>query len=325
LADDAKPIDTAAEQRAAAELNLAAAAGGARSFLQRHRLSLMIGGPAILLAVVAYFVIFGGRYVSTDDSYVRANRVAVSPSISGRIETITVHENEFVKQGQVLLTIERNTYRAQAAQAQADLSKAMQNAAYMTREERRQRELKRIGVSSQGELDKAISDAEQARLQVATLQPRLDVARKNLNDTQVKAAQDGIVTKVDQAQVGAVVNNSQPLFFLVSGRPWVEANFKEDQLKHMRIGQSAEVRIDAFDNVKVKARLKSFSPGTGSSFALLPPENATGNWVKVVQRVPVQFELIDPPADLPLIAGLSAKVTVDIKSPGANERIAEAK
>jgi len=102
------------------------------------------------------------------------------------------------------------------------------------------------------------------------------------------------------------------VFWLISGQPWIEANFKEDQLAHMRVGQPATIKVDAYDK-PLKAHVASFSPGTGSSFALLPAENATGNWVKVVQRLPVRLTLDQPPP-ANLSAGLSAKATVDIRS-----------
>ena len=92
---------------------------------------------------------------------------------------------------------------------------------------------------------------------------------------------------------------------------WVEANFKESQLQYMRVGQPATLEIDAFPDLDLKARISSFSPGTGNSFSVLPAENATGNWVKVVQRLPVELTIDRIPADVPLHAGLSVQVTVD--------------
>ncbi len=94
-------------------------------------------------------------------------------------------------------------------------------------------------------------------------------------------------------------------------RLWVEAHFKETDLTHMRSGQAATVDIDTYPDQVFQAHVTSFSPGTGSTFSLLPPENSTGNWVKVVQRLPVEFEIDRIPADIPLHTGLSVEVTVD--------------
>lgn len=112
--------------------------------------------------------------------------------------------------------------------------------------------------------------------------------------------------------MGDHINAANPVFALLSSRDvWVEANFKEDQLTHMRAGQSAAVDIDTYSGRHFKAHVVSIAPGTGSQFSALPPENATGNWVKVVQRLPVRLELDDADADLPLHSGLSATVEVD--------------
>ena len=129
----------------------------------------------------------------------------------------------------------------------------------------------------------------------------------------VVAPQDGVVTRVEQIQVGSYINASQPLFWLVSGRPYVEANFKEDQLAKMRVGQSASIRIDAYPGKPLAGHIASFSPGSGSSFSLLPAQNATGNWVKVVQRLPVRIEFDQPPPEAASHAGLSAGVKVDTR------------
>jgi membrane fusion protein (multidrug efflux system) len=140
----------------------------------------------------------------------------------------------------------------------------------------------------------------------------LDRAELELSYTVVRAPEDGVVTKVEQLQPGDAVSRSTPLFSLVSAtRLWVEANFKETELTHMRHGVDATVVVDAYPDLVLRARIESLSPGTGSTFALLPPENATGNWVKVVQRLPVRLALLDPRPNAPLHAGLSATVEVD--------------
>lgn len=226
------------------------------------------------------------------------------------------------------------TYR----QRQADLKAAQDNLAYLDTEARRQKLLVAAGTSSQAQADQARNQADQARQQVTAVreqganalaalggdaggptdrQPivmqalaRLGSAQVNRSYIDVVAPQDGVVTKVDQLQVGDYINAATPVFSLVSNRLWVEANFKENQLEYMRAGQAATVKIDAFPHTVFKARVQAVSPGTGSSFSLLPPENATGNWVKVTQRVPVRVEFEGAP-EVPLQPGLSASVTVD--------------
>ena len=141
-------------------------------------------------------------------------------------------------------------------------------------------------------------------------QAALDRAKLQLGYTVIRAPQDGVAAKVEQIQLGSYITAAQPLFWLVSGRPYVEANFKEDQLAKMRVGQPVEIGIDAYSKDKLKGHVASFSPGAGSTFSILPPQNATGNWVKVVQRLPVRIEFDQAPPEM-AAAGLSAKVKVD--------------
>lgn len=232
-----------------------------------------------------------------------------------------------------------SSLQANYAQGQAELKSAQDQLAYAQREADRQKALLAEGISSQAQYDQArlaaqtagqgIETSRQKSASVAATlsnrvsgpideqpavkkaQAALDRARLNLSYTVVRAQQDGIVTKVDQLQPGDYVTAGKPVFTLAGTHIWVEANFKENQLDHMRIGQKASFKIDAFPDLDLTGRVASFSPGTGNSFALLPPENATGNWVKVVQRLPVELDLDRVPADVPLHAGLSVEVTVD--------------
>jgi membrane fusion protein (multidrug efflux system) len=147
-------------------------------------------------------------------------------------------------------------------------------------------------------------------------QAQLDRAKLNIAYGTVVAPADGVVTRVDQMPVGTYLNASQTGFWLLSGRPWVEANFKEDQLAHMKVGQPVSIKVDAYPDADIKGHVASFSPGTGQAFSALPAQNATGNWVKVVQRLPVRISFDQPPPGMAARAGLSAKVTVDVRAPG---------
>lgn len=229
--------------------------------------------------------------------------------------------------------------RANYAQGRSELAAAQQRLLFANREAARQKELVAEGISSQAQYDQALLAARTAAQAIQTTQqqnasvqatlagnvnapetaqPRvehamaaLQRAKLNLGYTVVRAPQDGIVTKVDQLQVGNTVSVAKPVFSLASLRLWVEANFKENQLRYMRLGQPAKIKVDAFPDLDLTAHLTSFSPGTGNSFSVLPPENATGNWVKVVQRLPVELTIDRIPSDTPLHAGLSVEVTVD--------------
>jgi membrane fusion protein, multidrug efflux system len=147
---------------------------------------------------------------------------------------------------------------------------------------------------------------------VRAAQAQLDQARLDLSYATVVAPDDGIVTRVDDLQVGDFVNPGAAVFSMMSSRRiWIEANFRETGLTHMRPGQEAVISVDAYPDRTFMVHVVSMSPGTGSDFAVLPPENATGNWVKVVQRLPIrlEFDRINP--DQPLFSGLSVTVRVD--------------
>ena len=231
------------------------------------------------------------------------------------------------------------TLRADYRKGGAEIAAAQAKLTYALSEAKRQKALLAEGISSQAQYDQAVLAVSTARQGIETAnqaaegvraslagrvdgatqdqpavrreQAALDRAKLSLSYTIVRAAQPGVVTRVNQLQVGDFVSASRPVFALVGQRFWIEANFKEDQLRYMRLGQPATVEIDAYSGRTYKAHLASFSPGTGNSFALLPAENATGNWVKVVQRLPIELHFDEPTGDLPLHAGLSATVTVD--------------
>ena len=227
------------------------------------------------------------------------------------------------------------TYR----QKVADAKSAEDTQAYQQREYDRQRQLAATGVSSRATFDQTENALQTAGMKVASTQgdlanilaqlggnpdipvdqhpsvqraqAALDKAELDLSYATVHAAEPGIVTKVEQLQVGSYVSASTPVFSMVSDHTWVEANFKETELTYMRPGQTATVEIDTYPGAGCTATVQSLSPGTGLTFSLLPPENATGNWVKVVQRLPVRMALDCPDPNLLLHAGLSADVSVD--------------
>jgi len=249
-----------------------------------------------------------------------------------------------VNDAQAQLGIARLQVQALKATYQQKLAEnksAQETLDYSQREYDRQKKLLGSGVSSQQQFDQASNALEVARQRVAAtqqdianvlaqlggnpdipindhpmvqrVQAVLDGRQIDLKDTVIRAPDDGTVTKVDQLQIGDYITAATPVFSLMSDRKWVEANFKETELTHMRPGQDATVEIDTYPGVEFHAKVASLSPGTGLTFSLLPPENATGNWVKVVQRLPVRLTLDDVGPDTPLHAGLSVTVNVDTK------------
>lgn len=223
----------------------------------------------------------------------------------------------------------------------ADLRSVESALSYAEREYQRQSGLLASGIASQSQVDRAQLALSEARQSVAAAkqqitaalaqlggdadikvdshplveqaQAALDRALLNLSYTSITAPSDGIVTGVEHLQAGSYLPAATPAFALVSTRDvWVEADFKEDQLAHMRPGDPATVRIDAYPGRTYHAVVASITPGTGAQFSVLPPENATGNWVKVVQRLDVRLRLEATP---PVVrSGLSASVTVDTRA-----------
>jgi membrane fusion protein (multidrug efflux system) len=234
--------------------------------------------------------------------------------------------------------------RAAYSQALANVQAARDAATFAKNEADRQRKLAAAGVSSRQQVDQAVNASNQARSQLAAAeqqvaqalanlggdpsapldkypsvlraQAELQRAKLNVSYANVIAPSDGYVTRVEQMPVGTYLNASQTGFWLLSGQPWVEANFKEDQLSHMKVGQPVTIEVDAYPQAHLTGHVASFSPGTGSAFSALPAQNATGNWVKVVQRLPVRIEFDKPPPGMAARAGLSARVKVDVRAPG---------
>ncbi|MDB5436019.1 MAG: HlyD family secretion protein [Phenylobacterium sp.] len=334
-------------------------------FLRRWRWPLIVGGPLLIALIVAYFILTGGRTQTTDNAYVQIAKAPVAPSIAGRVTDIYVHENQFVRRGEVLFRLDAREMQANAEaaaaqvanaslqvqalrasyrQQQAMVQAARDTLAYATTEAARQKNLANVGVASQAQVDQAVHALQAARQQLAGAEhqaaqvlanlggdpnlapqsvPAVMQAEAQLNRAKldvvyatVVAPSDGVVTRVDQMPVGTYLNASQTGFWLLSGQPWVEANFKEDQLPHMKVGQPVSIKVDAYPDVDIKGHVASFSPGTGQAFSPLPAQNATGNWVKVVQRLPVRISFDKPPPSMAARAGLSAKVTVDVRAPG---------
>ena len=158
----------------------------------------------------------------------------------------------------------------------------------------------------------AQANARLAHAKVLSAQAALELARLQLSYTKIAAQDDGEVSRL-AVHDGQLVQTGQPMMALVPGQTYLVANFKETQIGDMKPGQKVDVDVDAFPGRKLHGKLESLSGGTGSRFSLLPPDNASGNFVKVVQRVPIRISWVDPPGDLPLRAGLSADVTVHVK------------
>jgi membrane fusion protein, multidrug efflux system len=331
--------------------------------LRRYRRFLLL----VVLPIVAViggvvFYLSGGRYVGTDDTYVGAQKVLITPDISGRIDKVVVKEGQLVRKGDVLFEIDPIPFRlavdrSKAAVEQAktsysnlianikiydQMAELMQQAIDLKqRDVDRKSALVKNSYGSQLDLDNSTNSAITVRAELAFVQqqrsssltqllgnPNLKLddfppyyqaqavlaqAQRDLDHSEMRAPMDGIATLVDQIQLGRFVMAGSPVFTIIDvAKPWVDSNLKESDFTHVVVGQAVEIDVDAFPDHTFKGTVGSLSPGTGAQFAILPPQNATGNFVKVVQRIPVRI-YFDPndPFVKKLKAGMSAYATID--------------
>ncbi len=341
--------------------------------------------PFILLlaVVVITLLVLGGvyywlssRYIEdTDDAYTDGYTVQVAPQVAGRVVSLDITDNQFVKKGQALIHIDprsfinsrdqaqgmldtakaqlagqmlnaevaRKNFPAALQVAEANLAAAKATLAQRQADYARQKSLPKQATTQQ-EVDSATSNLQNAQAQVLLMQARvvqaepvkqqigevekqigqlqgqveqaqsqLDQANLNLSYTVIKAPQDGWVTR-RQVDLGNYAQAGQQIMNVVSPDVWVTANFKETQLDLMRPGQSVKITVDAYPDLDLRGHVDSIQLGSGSKFSAFPAENATGNFVKIVQRVPVKIIIdsgLDPTVPLPL--GISVEPTVTVR------------
>ncbi|MDT8399589.1 MAG: HlyD family secretion protein [Pseudomonadales bacterium] len=330
----------------------------AKNSIVKHTLMLILG-PLLIAAVGAWFYLHGGRYVSTDNAYLKTEILTISSEVSGRVVELDLKDNTPVSEGQLLFKIDDQPLLIARARAEANLAdtkadieglkaeylnqklviaKAETELEFRKKELERMRKLKAQGSVSAAVYDQAEHDWDSAQsdlqnkqqglqvLKARLLDPQqpveahpryrqalaeLEKARFDLSRVEVRAPVSGIVVNLS-LHVGENVIAGAPILSLIDdSRIWLEANFKETDLSYLRPGQSAEVTIDTYPGQHWQARVASVTPATGAEFSLLPAQNSSGNWVKVVQRIMVKLEFVDSHEDLPLAAGMSAEVTVD--------------
>jgi membrane fusion protein (multidrug efflux system) len=331
--------------------------------LRRYRrFLLLVVLPLVAATLGIVFYLSGGRYVTTDDAYVGAQKVLITPDISGKIEKVVVREGQEVRDGDVLFEIDPVPFRLALAQAKATLEQArishdnlianvkiygqmldlaQQGVDLKQRDVDRKNSLVKNNVGSQLDLDNSANALVTAGAQAqfikqqlsnaktqllgnpdlpleqfppyAQAKAALDQAERNLDHTVMRAPMAGVATQVDQIQLGRFVAAGTPVFSIIDvANPWVDANPKESDFTYVAVGQKVTLDVDAFPNHVFKGTVGSLSPGTGAQFAILPPQNATGNFVKVVQRVPVRIYFDkDDRYVRKLKAGMSVDVSID--------------
>lgn len=333
------------------------------SWLSRRTLTRMVFLfviPLLAICVGLYLYAAGGRYVSTDNAYVKANVIIITPEVSGRVTSVLVADNQAVEAGDVLLQldpslldIELNRARAQMAVIRTELEslradygetvvqiqQAEDKVRYLERRYKRQRKLLKQGLSSEEKHDEAKHTLQVARREVQIIQQRVqrvlaqlagdevlsveqhpryqaaqatyDQAAIDLKATTIHAPASGIVSNM-KLQVGEYAQAGKPVFSLIENYPiWIEANLKETQLTHILPGQQATIVADAYPDRVWESVISSIAPTTGAEFSILPPQNASGNWVKVVQRIPINLVITDQADGPQLRAGMTVSVRID--------------
>ncbi|MBB3910702.1 HlyD family secretion protein [Sphingomonas desiccabilis] len=338
------------------------------------RIVLIIILGIVLVGGLLWFIQYRsvGRFMqNTDDAYIQADAVIVSPKVAGYVERVFVADNQQVRAGQPLLQIDPGDYRARAEQfqaqidvaeanaegvraqireqgaaierAQAELGAARTRANFANAEVARYRPLAASGAESRERLAQLENEARQANAQVASAEAALSSARRrvgtltaqvsqalsqgNAARAQLASAESDVGSTLIRASIDGRIGDKtvrvgqylQPATRTMSIVPtrqlYVEANFKETQLGLMRVGQPVRLEVDALPGVEIHGRVESVSPGTGAQFSVLPPQNATGNFTKIVQRVPVRIAIDAGPETLKLLVpGMSVSPTVDTRS-----------
>ena len=323
------------------------------------RSTLLLLGPLVALSVGAFTYYTSGRIVETDNAYIKADVAIVSGEVAGPINSVGVKENQRVKAGEVLFTIDDRPFevaferanaqlsavddfvestRASYAQALEQLALARTNAAYEQRELDRLTALATRKLASDIDVDEKRHDRDVANQEIQVTERALeqirarlggdlerpvteqasylaaksvrDAAALNLEHTVVRAPFDGIASKVPT--LGQYVQPGSPIMTIVADHDmWIEANYKETDLTHVAVGQAVDVHLDTYPEHRWRGRVESISQATGAEFAVIPAQNAMGNWVKVTQRIPVRIALEMRGDDPSLRAGMSAIVAID--------------
>lgn len=271
----------------------------------------ILGAITVLIAAGAFVRWLQTRnFEETDDAFIDAHVAPMSSKVSGYVISVPVDDNQPVKKGDLLVEIDAADYKVAAARARADLAAAQAQARQARLDAARYAKLLAREQVSQQTADKAEADAAVDAAKADTARQRLAEADLQLSYTRITAPQDGRVAR-RSVEVQSFVQPGQPLMAVVPDQVYVTANFKETQLTRMHPGQEAEIRVDAFPGRRFKGHVDSLQPGTGARFSLLPPENATGNFVKVVQRVPVKIVFDEPTTNL--APGMSVVPSVKVK------------
>lgn len=320
---------------------------------------LLLAGPLLVAAVGAYAWYTGGRYVETENAYVKADMVVVSAEVAGPVARVDVEENDRVAPGDVLFTIDDRPFRVALARAEAQLSAvqsmiesvkasyrqqleelelARTDRAFAERTLERELKLAERNLGSEAAVDRARHELDAAVQRIRIVERGLEQLRAQLGGAldgsvtdqaayrAAKAARDAAALDLEHTVVHATIGGvasrvpvvgrsaapGAAVMSVVSDHDvWIEANYKETDLTHVCAGQPVEIRVDTYPDRIWRGEVDSISQATGAEFSVLPAQNATGNWVKVIQRIPVRIAVQGGEDGPKLRTGMSATVSVD--------------
>jgi len=280
---------------------------------QKKKKAFMIVGVVVVIGLTAgyFYSAYRKTHVSTDDAFVDGNIHTISARVSGNVKAVKVVDNQRVKLGDVLVEIDPPDYRSRVEYAKANLELQRATLRLADSELKRARSLYEHDASSAERFDKTAATREISAAQVKLAEEQLRQAMLNMGYTVVTAPADGYVTR-KSIQTGNQIQSGQPLMAIVDlDNLYVIANYKETEMARIRTGQKVELTVDAFPGKTFNGTVDSIMAGTGVTFSLFPAENATGNYVKVVQRIPVKI-VLDPNTDKDhaLRIGMSVEPTV---------------
>jgi len=276
---------------------------------------VLIGVGSVVMLGAVYLGVEHFRFVETDNAQIEGHAVLLAAKVGGYIVKTNVTDGQRVKKGDVLVEIDDRDYKNTLQQAKSDLVSIEARKRDAEKNNRRLTDLYSKGAVSQQQLDSISTSFAESKAKFDSVSALVAQAELNIENTKIRAPSDGIIAK-KSAEVGQLAGPGVPLVgFVGTEERWVTANFKETEIEDIRAGADVDVKVDALSSRHFKGQVESISSATGATFTLLPPDNATGNFTKVVQRVPVKIALKDLSLeDRELLrAGLSAVVKVKRK------------
>lgn len=267
----------------------------------------------IIIGALGYFWYWSTQLgkISTENAYVNTTIVNIAPRITGIIKKIDVKNNQIVKKGDTLYEIDTEPFEVALAKAEATLDMKKALLANAETSFQRTANLYKHHTASRNSYENALASLKSNTAAVQIAEQEVQEAQNNLSYTIIKAPETGVISNFSLG-IGDAVHAYQADFALVTTNHfWLDANYKETDIKNIRHGQCASIILDMYPKHTFTGYVESLSYGTGETFSLLPPQNATGNWVKVTRRVPVKIIIMNKDQRYPLRVGASASVVVD--------------